>query len=154
MRPKVLEILPCIGLTATYVIETMFVSYNNKNSEMENVSYGVLHGSVLGSLLFILYINVIANCLQFARAILFAADTSVSYAHENIEYRFDVMISDLDNLNDCFKAYRLSLNVSKSCYILFPSSNKNAENVLKIGTEPLKKETITKSLCVCIDCTG
>ena len=61
------------------------------------------------------------------------------------------MNSDLENLNDWFKANKLSLNVSKSCYLLFSNSNKCVNNVLKIGNEPLQKESVTKFLGVNID---
>ncbi len=55
------------------------------------------------------------------------------------------------NLNDWFEANKLSLNGSKSCYLLFSNSKLNMRNVLKIGDEPLKRETVTKFLGVFID---
>ncbi len=77
-------------------------------------------------------------CLQYIHAILFANDTSVSFAYNNISYLFDVINKDLANLNDWFnfKANKLSLNVSKSCYqgyhLMWPKAVTGVFIILKL----------------------
>ena len=60
-----------------------FVSYNNTTSASMKVTCGVSQGSILGPLLFILYINEIANVSNIFKINLFADDTSLFHTHDN-----------------------------------------------------------------------
>ncbi len=72
-----------IGLVTTFLIEDNFVVYNSAISPTESVTCGVPQGSILGPLLFILYMNDICQTSNLLKIILFADDTTIFYSHEN-----------------------------------------------------------------------
>ena len=57
-----------------------FVTYSGSNSKTKIISAGVPQGSVLGPLLFLIYINDLCNAIQFSQTSLFADDTSIIYS--------------------------------------------------------------------------
>ncbi len=61
------------------------VSYKSVNSSEKYISCGVPQGSVLGPLLFIIYINDICNTSDIISFCLFADDTSLIYSHRNVD---------------------------------------------------------------------
>ena len=65
-----------------------YVSINNVHSNMLPVAYGVPQGSILGSLLFILFINDITNISKLAELIMFADDANLFFKHANISELF------------------------------------------------------------------
>ena len=76
-------------------------------------------GSVLGPLLFILYTNDLPNTLTVRKSILFTDDTTIYYSHSNLNTLYTNLNKDLKILNDWFKTNKLSLNVSKTLYMIF-----------------------------------
>jgi len=90
-----------------------YVIYNNQKSNLEDIKLGVPQGSILGPLLFLLYVNNMTNISQYLMFLLFADDTNLIYSNANLEELFRVINSELEKLSDWFKANRLSLNVKK-----------------------------------------
>ena len=61
-----------------------YVTINSANSNMLNVVCGVPQGSILGPLLFLIYINDIQCSSNFLSFIKFADDTSIFFTHKDI----------------------------------------------------------------------
>ena len=61
------------------------MKYKFEKSERLTIKCGVPQGSVLGPLLFLIYMNDISRCSEILSVILFADDTNLFYSHKNID---------------------------------------------------------------------
>jgi hypothetical protein len=92
---------------------------------MEKVTDGVPQGSVLGPLLFLIYINYLPKTVNDKTVpILFADDTSMIVKSPNSTDFQNNMVSVFDCVNKWFKVNLLSINVNKTHYIQFKTKNK------------------------------
>merc|ERR1712055_684445 len=92
---------------------------SGEKSGFKIVNLGVPQGSVLGPLLFLLYMNDLAFCVPEFYTILFADDTSLSLAGENYSQLLLQFNTLLGTVTNWLKINLLSLNVSKTKYFLF-----------------------------------
>ena len=126
-------------------------------SEPRKISCGVPQGSILGPLLFLIYINDLPACLKYATARMFADDTTITNSHKSTARLHREVNHDLNNLQNWLLANQLSLNVLKTEYMYF-ASDYNLSNLgifvidpLKIGEQPITRVRSTKSLGVVFD---
>ena len=106
-------------LTSYLTHITQYVKINQSTSKTKPIICGVPQGSVLGPLLFILYSNDLSNASRNSNAIIFADDTSIFTHDSNIDNLYSKINDDLLTLTDWFRANKLSLNISKTNYMLF-----------------------------------
>jgi len=99
-----------------------FVEFKGVKSTFQQVTCGVPQGSVLGPLLFIIYMNDLACTLQSCSGILFADDTTIHKSDKSLPILFHHMNADLERVTQWFRANKLSLNTSKTHYVLFHNS--------------------------------
>ena len=115
------------------------VQIGNTLSAEKELSCGVPQGSVLGPLLFLIYINDLPNAFYNS---LFADDTIFCLSSSNLELLFDESNNELEKASIWFKANKLTLNVSKTKYMVIRSKKMQLEeNVcqLKIGERILER---------------
>ena len=106
---------------------TQFVAVNGIISSERPIDVGVPQGSVLGPLLFSLYVNDIPNILEKANVIMYADDTTLFYSHDNINNVYEILNYNLAKIDKWLMANYLTLNVDKTNYILI--TNKRLPNI-------------------------
>jgi hypothetical protein len=97
---------------------------NNTYSDAYPVSTGVPQGSVLGPILFLVYVNDIANCVNHGKVRLFADDTNLFFSDKSVNQLQSHANEALDQLSKWFSANKLTLNTDKTCYTIFSNSKK------------------------------
>ena len=127
-----------------------FVQINKSNSEYLPISCGVPQGSVLGPLLFLLYINDIANSSPMGSIRLFADDTNVFLEDKNLEQLYTNAKIVLEYLFMWFKDNRLTVNSNKSSFTIFTTKYKRNNNeipdILTINNINILMSSSTKHL--------
>lgn len=103
---------------------TQFVQISHNQSTTAIVKTGVPQGSVLGPILFSLFINDYAACLRHSEAVLYADDTALLVSHHSLEEAELLANNDLKNTITWFNCNKLVLNIKKTKFIVFASDRK------------------------------
>ena len=108
-----------------------FVQYGDSLSQKTDILMGVPQGSILGPLLFIIYINDMAHSSELFKLINFADDTTLITNLNNEDTRKESLNHELTNFHNWLKANKLSLNINKTKAMVF-TCPKNKYNFLRL----------------------
>jgi hypothetical protein len=122
-----------------------YVNYNNTKSSISTLSLGVPQGSILGPLLFLIYVNDVSHVSSLFRCILYADDTTLTStfcSFNDSESPENLMNTEINKIYKWLCANKLSLNIAKTKYMIFHSPNKSLQNintpVLAINNLPIE----------------
>ena len=99
-----------------------FVSINGHCSSQQDLDCGVPQGSLLGPLLFIIYINDILYSSKILNFVLFAYDSNVLLSHPDPDTLVNTLIIELEKLLHWIRANKLSLNLDKTKCMIFSNA--------------------------------
>ena len=116
----------------------------NRKIDLKCVTCGVLQGSILGPLLFLVYVNDLRNASRLLDPIMFADDSNFVFNHKVIKHLFTVVNNELVNIKDWFTANKLSLNVEKIKYSFFHKPSKKDDIPLRLPKLIINKSKIQR----------
>lgn len=110
-----------IKLISSYLAgRFQYVSYGGQDSHRLPINHGVPQGSVLGPLLFLIFINDLPRSIpRDANMILFADDTAITVSSNDVDTLHDRMKDSHVAISNWFGNNRLSLNESKTQVLVF-----------------------------------
>ena len=131
-----------LQLIKSYLTDrNQFVQIDNTQSSILHLKTGVPQGSILGPLLFLIYINDFPCASTYFSFIMYADDTTLSSTLPNIKNSRDQIIAEqlinteLNKIDVWLRCNKLSLNISKTKYMLYSMPQKQTQHLsIKLGT--------------------
>jgi hypothetical protein len=128
------------------------VIFNGSTSSTGLVTCGVPQGSILGPLLFLLYINDLSLVSNRLYLTLFADDTNAFASAPTADLAITIVNDELAKLNSWLIANRLSLNIDKTKYLIFtPSRTINNHQPVKLDNKIIEVVNHASFLGVILD---
>ena len=110
----------CLAWFGSYLDNrSQFVQIDDVMSERREIGFGVPQGSILGPLLFSLYINDITSSIKKSNIILYADDTAIFCRSSNIDSLQKTLTEDMESVSEWLKNNKLTLNVGKTKSVIF-----------------------------------
>ena len=112
-----------------------YVEFNNCTSVVATTNLGVPQGSILGSLLFTIYVNDLDLSSTFFYFVKYADDTTLLHINNDITCKEQFITNVNDELDNVYKwlcANKLSLNINKTKYMIFHNRGKKIDNIPKM----------------------
>ena len=145
-----------LRLTSYLTYREQFCYWDGANSSKDILECGIPQGSCLGPLLFLLYANDFEHCLEYMTPNMYADDTCVTIASENLNDLITDVKNELENISNWMRINKISLNAGKSEFMVVGHRRKlnrlgNELSNLILNNEVIKRVEKVKYMGINID---
>ena len=128
------------------------VRIGDATSDIERIKHGVPQGSILGPLLFLIYINDISNSTNAFKFLLFADDTCLLLKNKDLKELENIANKELVNVKYWLMANKLSINEEKTQLLVFHKHHRKSPNIkLNINNFIVEEKSSAVYLGIIID---
>ena len=125
-----------------------YIEVESQKTDYLTIKCGVPQGSILGPLLFLIYVNDLSSSSRILEPIMFADDTNLFFSHKDIKELFRTVNFELEKICTWFKANKLSLNEGKTKYTLFHKPTDKDNIPLKLPKLKMNEKEIQRTDCI------
>ena len=146
--------VPLLWMESYLSDRKQYVSIESYSSVHKTIKIGVPQGSILGPILFLIFINDLPLSSETLKTTLFADDTTLSLAHSNYDELVPTINRELSAIHRWTIDNKLTVNVEKTELMLFTNSTSvnYSNNDIALGGEYLKFTDCSMFLGVKLDC--
>ena len=122
-----------------------FVAVGGEDSRPRAIQFGVPQGSILGPLLFVIYINDLPNITNLAKFILYADDANIivtGYTEEEVQYKLNQITSLLIKWVD---SNGLALNLKKTHFMVFSNHRTTTLSNIKVSIAGVEIDQVAEA---------
>ena len=130
-----------------------YVYVNGSKSHLKTIKYGVPQGSILGPLLFLIFINDITESSKFFKYILYADDSTLStcISEKELEKSAEIINDELNKVYMWLNANKIALNKKKTNFMVLSYNNNVMLPIIKMGPNIIEETDVIKFLGLHID---
>ena len=130
---------------------SQYIKLEETESSLQNIDFGVPQGSILGPLLFLIFINDMPNCSDLIFFCLFADDSNLFINATDFDSLQNILNKELPKVSNWILVNKLSINFKKTHYLVFQRSKQPCSINLKLSNHNIPQQKCSKMLGVVID---